>query len=744
MYHYEYTTAQNQNDHGTSKNLLMDNKGIHNSAVIPVNPALPPIRRINNHLPPKNLRMSSIPRTEMGHTKPAVVEENSKLQSKYLDGESVMNFSGSGSDSESEDGSYTDDDSEEQTTYSYAEDETPATSFNCMNSLFLPSSNDHEMNDAAIIRCHRVGPSSAELQLNIPLPAQWTNMHHLPPIQEGQQSGYMDNVCKAPSLNYNHSQYDPALFEEAVVEIDPFKQYRERIAPQFYESLIEEDSDEDADSDDDEIENDSVRQRDDSQIFGHLDAQRSAIQEAMYNDIVLRDGFVSSSAIQSPPSQVFVTESTCSGISPELVTSEQGSQEVINSIESSNDGSSEVFSRPEDGQDSSLTKHLREAVEFGFAAPSKVYEAPKQAMLVPSLLVPATRVFLERASLAAFPSFDEPGRITSRPHAESKLPVILEHGVENKRAPLSNDPIEGASENCILPTKQVKDGSEDSPDDEIFGISSPAVRFGRGLRILKQSQANEEDGPADENIGLLSPLPESPSPSHSSTSTPCDFDDTENASVCTERATTMRPTKEDIMKQGDAAPKVRTTNTILDEELKASISTDCENDTMERKVDVPLKRIHRRFVNRPILEETSKSNARTEMYEASTKSERQEKSSRELRMDRIRSFDPVRPALAAATLVAMFDSVSNDASRRSQPQTFDECVQVHHDQVVDVPDLDSLKTSPPDEADDAHHVEIDEVPDFDDLMEFHSCDEDFFTSHTRSEQFSSAFLSNLY
>jgi hypothetical protein len=801
---YEYTTAQNQSNQGASKNFLTDNRGIQNAAAIPMNPGLPPIRRINNHLPPKNLRISSVQRTEGGHAKPATNEENNNFHSKFRDGESVMNFSGSESDSESED-SYTDDDSDDQTTISYVEDDTPATNFNCMNSLFMPTGNDQEMNEAAIIRCHRVGPGSAELQLNIPLPAQWNNMQHLPTVQEGQRSGYLNNVCKAPSLNYNQSQYDP---DEAVVEIDPFKQYRERIAPQFYESLIAEDSDEDADSDsdDDENQNSSVRQHDDSQIFGHLDAERSAIQEAMYNDIVLRDGFGGHSTIRSPPSQIFVTESTCSGI--ELVSSEQGSQEVTNFIELSIDGSLEVFSRPGDCQDSSLNKHLRDAAEVGFAAPPKVNDIPKQTLLAPSSPAPSIRVLpavavasvnqlIEaapsmdesgpsslpatrpsassantvlsvnenernyerdgddepfdsvsfgqrgegttvgdlsrysrrhsaapddmavkqrlsnsaepsrvgssekdaRPSLATFSSFDEPGRITSRSPVESNIPVIVEKGKQNKRVLLSNDPIADVNESSSIPTKQPLD-SEDAPDDEIFSISRPALK----------PQTHDEDGPADENIGFSNTMLESSSPSRSSASTPCDFDSVQNV------------------------PKVRFMDPILEEEFSESASIDGENDSIERKVDAPLKRFHQsRFVNRPILEETSKSN---EVYETRANGESPKKSSRELRMDRLRSFDPVSPALAATTIGAVFDRASqNDTSRSPQPKIFEESSDI--DQVVDVPDLDSSKTSLHEEGGSAPQVEIDEVDDLDDLMEFHSCDEDFFMSHTSSEQLSS-------
>lgn len=802
---HEFAIAQNQKHHEASGYHPVDYKAMQNPSTIPANTALPPIRRINNHLPPKNFRMPSVPRSETGQAKPNsnFVKENINRQTRFLDGESVMNLSHSGSGSDSEDGSYTDDDSDEQTTFSYIEDETPPTNFNCMNSLFLPASNDQEMNDAAIIRCHRVGPSSAELQLNIPLPAHYMN-HRLPPINEGGHGGgYMDNVCKAPSLNYN-----PVLFEEAVVEIDPFKQYRERIAPQFYESLIEEDSDEDADNGDSEDENDddSVRQRDDSQIFGYFDAQRSAMQQAIYNGIVL----------QSPPSQIFVTESSCTSVTPALATSEQGSQEVLNSIELSIGGSSDVFSRPEDGQDSSLRKHLREVVEIGNAAPSKSNDHPKHVMSTPSSYAPSTQAFSKhmesapsmdesshpsvnktrppvvssktlfsvtenddgkkrpakyfdsirkcnspleqrgensfsvtshaatrqtpsilaegayRHSLAAFPSFDEPGRITSRPGIEAKEQSTLEQVLENEKTTVSNDPIEDLGEISLLPTNAGKVSRENVPDDETFGISSPTARFARAFNGF----VHEEDGPADEKIGFLSPQP---SPSYPSTSKPFDCESNENIST---RAETLnvRYLNENT-KQVNIESKTQTTNPT------SQISTESENEMIQRKFSAPSKSpggSHGRFSIRPILEETSKSNVRTKIYETSTEVETSEKSSRELRKDRIRTFDSVRPA-RSPDLVSMLDRVSIDASRRSQPNILDENVQSN--QIVDVPSIgcSSLSPSPEHNRFNGQDGASDEVvPDLDDLMEFHSCDEDFFTlSHTRSEQFSSV-SSNVY
>lgn len=133
--------------------------------------------------------------------------------------------------------------------------------------------------------------------------------------------------------------------------------------------------------------------------------------------------------------------------------------------------------------------------------------------------------------------------------------------------------------------------------------------------------------------------------------------------------------------------------------------------------DIPLKTsMVRRFVNRPILEETSKANVRTEIYETNIASESTEKASRELRKDRIRSFEPARlsvPVIPATGGLAPL------------PETN------HTTQSGDITTGNSADTS--------HRPRSKEIPDLDELMEFHSCDEDFFTAHTDSEPFSTGF-----
>lgn len=624
----------------------------------------------------------------------------------------------------------------------------------------------------------------------------------------------MDNVCRAPGLNYNPSQYDPALVDEEVVEVDPYKQFRERIAPQFYESLIEELSDEDIDSDDDE--DASEHQRYDSQIFGYFDAHRTAMQQALYNEIVLQHGYVVPSELQSPPSQIYVTDS--GSTVPTIMTPEEEPQGGRSVIELKLGASSDVFSRPNDSHDILLNQHLRESAETGnvIVAKSKdllqttivldhslempkknisqaaheqskalletapsldesssqsnvsscvaqdeaigqiakvnsmsessgtptsgvdkyaVMEQTKEEILVHKAKFPhrsfegdiVEHVSKQRVSdsrlknvkLAILPSFDEPGQIKAkklfdgpvRAPQQQNIEATLSEAIEPPALSL-NSAIKQESFTYSTKEKDMWDES-DGPEDEISRIVQPSEGIGPSLTFLEAKAVNENESPADENVISSNGNRNSDS---SKVSKPFLLQKAESSdgSVWSQEATVVIKNEDSQKEEFDIEEpgiiiRRRSITPTVSKHHRAPVKSPNPLD------DIPLKTsMVRRFVNRPILEETSKANVRTEIYETNATCETTEKASRELRKDRIRSFEPARSSFPVLPETATL------------PET-------HH--ITDSSDFATREIS----ADTSQSPQNKEIPDLDELMEFHSCDDDYFTSHTDSEPFQTGF-----
>jgi hypothetical protein len=133
-----------------------------------------------------------------------------------------------------------------------------------------------------------------------------------------------------------------------------------------------------------------------------------------------------------------------------------------------------------------------------------------------------------------------------------------------------------------------------------------------------------------------------------------------------------------------------------------------------------------RFMTRSILEETSKTNVRTEILAEHGSAVERHISSRELRKNRIRGMDATpRPYDASAPLdelSVMVESVSsNQQPSQSSLSLADEFIESRDD------DRFSEQRAGGDALRDGVFQEP--PPDLDDLLEFHSCDEDFFTGH---------------
>lgn len=676
----------------------------------------------------------------------------------FSDAGSVMNLSESESRSEY---TYTDedeDDSDDQTAYTYADDDDEAmNNLNCMNSLFFPAAK--EQDDIGMIHCQRVGPSSAELQLNIPLPSQY--MNHIQGTTKENTGGMMnslDGVCRAPSfnMNYNPAHYDPALAEEHVVEIDPYKQFRERAAPQFYESLIEElsgDEDEEGSDEDDNDEDDEAlrNKKDDSQIFGFLDAQRRAEEQwqmALYNEIVLQQG-----PIHSPPSQIFVTDSFSTALTPQ--TDEEAKREPVVSIELSIDGSSEVFCQPEDSQDLHLTSHLRESVEVGTVVSKVTPPAPIQHQTIssvptmdqpfdvaaaspkPPLGPRAIRTFLEEPA----PSMDETdiqrknqkkekyadtkNAVTGVPRdetmssktAETKSgddtpsPGAFAHSGDSLQVfPSFDECGQGKSRSATMNTPQertTESGKKNSDEESDKKAKATCVtkEYKRAMMTSNLSidvQVNEIDVPADERKGSFllagskdeADEPSRITPKSSATSRKGSIPPPPPPPPRQRRSSSTSSTQKVRFAAKDNVAKP--SPTVAVKETVTSTSRGVTPNSSSK--------------SRIILEESSKPNIRSKARSA--------KSARELRKERIRSFDPVRPALAAAALFAMVEKASRDNSTRSNGSGSNRTAGTSSSST-----LSSLGENTPLEN-------IDEVPDLEDL-EFHSCDEGF-SSHSRS------------
>ena len=773
-------------------------------ATLPVDGQLPPVRLINNHLPPRHFRPPSFTPRETHYPK-SQHEDKHKAYNKYSDGGSVVNFSVSGSESED---SYTDDSDDMHATYTYADDEPHGLNLNCMNSLFLPASNDHEAYDSEIIRCHRVGPTSAALELNIKLPARY--MSHLTPKDEGKRSTFAGHVCKAPNLNYTPAQYDPSIDDEPVVEIDPYKKFRERVAQQVYESLIEGLSDDDGDSDEEE----SVRQRDDSQIFGEFDADRDAI----YNEMFIHEGMADAGRIQSPPSQIFLTKSEST--SPTQMTqnvAEDGSQEMINAIELSLDGSSDVFSRPEDGQDSVLNSHLRESVEVGnhtlvlkVVDPSQIVSitetspgsrpaipdlghlveevprmdemasprvleqsastprvgilsvlskddcenkndgvdilsvlstddwenkddeanneirsglkeeeiAPIESSSEPNHVVPNVNSCCQEPKTPSEPPFDqtledlydpemhpaptfddEPGRIFVRNSSQTQVQYLLDEPTATVLA------LVGGSEENRNEGKILSRFEEEIPEDEGMTIPAPKIQLAPSM--------DDPEAQADKNVGIMSPVDKMTNCSILSKAK--SYQKT-NKVLSSPRGVEVgtKPTIGTAMDESTVSANNRTRRPILDEVSTSNTEIQPSNTEIQpdetptgKSIDSSAKDSSSSITpkaSRLILEETSKANVRTEIYQTNIAIDKHGKSGRELRKDRIR---PIISAQTVATTPKLIPRAASEAlTARNLLKHLDE-----------ENDLDT----------------IEETPDLEELLEFHSCEEEDFTMHARGE-----------
>eukprot|EP00934_Nitzschia_sp_Nitz4_P002855 Nitzschia sp. Nitz4//scaffold19_size178191//157244//159235//NITZ4_002010-RA/size178191-processed-gene-0.89-mRNA-1//-1//CDS//3329540780//2845//frame0 len=625
---------------------------------------LPPVQRRNNYLPPRQAPSQQHGRVTLQRPRAsAQPSPANRPPSKLMETESVLGLSGSESE---DDGDYTTEGSDDdQTAYTYAEDDMVA-DLNCMNTLFFPSK-EAETNDLGVIRCHRVGPSSAEVELNISLPTEY--LKHLEGADgNGGVMNTLQGICRAPSMNYNPAQYDPALVEENDVEIDPYKQFRERIAPQFYASLIEELSEEegsDGDTVDSEAEGLVSRPRDDSQIFGVLDAQEEAYQMAIYNELV-RDG----PKLGSPPSQVFVSDSHSVPSAPASRPSDDASrdQRTHASIDTSLGESSDVFCRPGDSHEEVLNSHLRESTVATTHRVAFEDEGDIPLDMAESAST-SQEILRDLAHVEAAPSMDEhsePGRLatTARMMRMKRIsgalpsrelgvnPSFDECGpgkigkVESPKPKVRETPLEVVSE-------KKEDSTTTTPKDE-------------KEETWTETRASEErdENPADERDACESRDEREESP----------FD------TCS--------IENEIANKKIETPTPATPKTLPSKPSKSSKSLDEANPTLS---------------TRGALGESSKPNVAPKKS-----SSRRKKTARELRKERIRGFDPVRPALAAAALIAMAQKATRPSSPSLESST---------------PDISNNSTTPKDD-------DTLEVPDLDEL-EFHSCD-DGFSNHSRS------------
>lgn len=253
----------------------------------------------------------------------------------------------------------------------------------------------------------------------------------------------------------------------------------------------------------------------------------------------------------------------------------------------------------------------------------------------------------------------------------------------------------------------------DGPEDEISRIVQPSEGIGPSLTFLEAKAVNENESPADENVISSNGNRNSDS---SKVSKPFLLQKAESSdgSVWSQEATVVIKNEDSQKEEFDIEEpgiiiRRRSITPTVSKHHRAPVKSPNPLD------DIPLKTsMVRRFVNRPILEETSKANVRTEIYETNATCETTEKASRELRKDRIRSFEPARSSFPVLPETATL------------PET-------HH--ITDSSDFATREIS----ADTSQSPQNKEIPDLDELMEFHSCDDDYFTSHTDSEPFQTGF-----
>ncbi len=344
---------------------------------------------------------------------------------------------------------------------------------------------------------------------------------------------------------------------------------------------------------------------------------------------------------------------------------------------------------------------------------------------------------MECPPLVVLPTFDEPGQIIMKELSQEDISAIPEEPQVDDEAV----PFDGDYEEDEKSMNEETWGNTDAPDDERICVLTYSERVGPSSTLLESLTINENDAPADENIEFPSrcwdmspknksewcPLDETEysdaSVSSSNKSEACPIDETESsdASVGSQDATVV--VRNEDAKKPDApetepgilSPRRVMITQTLEENRDYKLKSPKNHD------DIPMKSsIVRRFVNRPILEETSKANVRTEIYESNTTSEISEKDSRELRKDRIRALDAIRPTPTAdipLPVVTLEDDPTIEDITNNPSET-----------------LKEQETLEDEERDD-----VDEVHGLDELMEFHSCDEDFFTSHTDSEFISAGF-----
>jgi hypothetical protein len=299
--------------------------------------------RINDQLPPRHNGTSSV--AAVAHSQRRWPIDQKSQFPEIIQGEighketsSVMNLSQSSSDSSIESSQNSDLGSFDQTEYTLSEEAEwePMSNINCMNSLLFPTQKDQDnSNEMGVIRCNRVGPSGAELRLNFQMPSEY--MDRFVPLENNVEE-YMDNLvpsesrldgamdswrCKGANpidkkCNFDYGSHYTSVDEE-VVERDPYRQFRERIAPQCYESLLNQLSEGSVDEDDDSTIN--------HEEYGLFNTETKTSGNPIMLDASFLPSVREASLLQSSPSQIFIQEV------PTNIDELEGRSETIQSIE---------------------------------------------------------------------------------------------------------------------------------------------------------------------------------------------------------------------------------------------------------------------------------------------------------------------------------------------------------------------------------------------------------------------------
>jgi hypothetical protein len=300
-----------------------------------------------------------------------------------------------------------------------------------------------------------------------------------------------------------------------------------------------------------------------------------------------------------------------------------------------------------------------------------------------------------------------------RARQQKKIEPTVSEAVEPPSLTVGSARKQGTSVNTSTETETCDEAY--GPEDERNRVVKPFEGIGPSLTFLEATIANENESPTNEN-GVSSNGNWNTVPSNVSSTFLIRKAESSDGSAWSQEATVVVKNEDsqkddfDVEEPGIIMRR-RSRTPTFEKHHRAPVQSPKPLD------DIPLKTsMVRRFVNRPILEETSKANVRTEIYETNIASESTEKASRELRKDRIRSFEPAR--LSVPVIPA-----TGGLAPLPEPN--------HTTQSGDITTGNSADTS--------HRPRSKEIPDLDELMEFHSCDEDFFTAHTDSEPFSTGF-----